>query len=323
MKNIFLFIGGFLSCSIIVILFMSLNIYPFSNDENNKEKTEVENINKEKDQTKNPAAEDSSLIENEEQDIPNEEDNNTDNIKDIDNLDWLIGKWMDGTERYFVKEAEIKKIDGNYYINVVCMFHRRFPLAQTDDLLLIFDESTASAYYEDDEGGNRGHIYLYIDENNKLFSMKVEETYSNGTTVKKVSTLDSTLEMISYEEPKIQQYNYSAGLDKFYDLVDYMQSNIWFSNDSSSIEWAFVPNRISLGDGYLYEDGKFIGRYLINEQSDINNNELSIILELNSLAQNKNGKIIFANELMEIIFDDSEEALVFNSVLDAELEENN
>lgn len=44
MKNIFLFIGGFLSCFIIVILFMSFNIYPFSNDENNKEKTEVENI---------------------------------------------------------------------------------------------------------------------------------------------------------------------------------------------------------------------------------------------------------------------------------------
>ena len=32
-----------------------------------------------------------------------------DNTGDIDNLDWLVGKWTDGTEVYFVKEAEIKK----------------------------------------------------------------------------------------------------------------------------------------------------------------------------------------------------------------------
>lgn len=44
MKKIFLFAGGFLSCSIIVILLMSLNIYPFNNDENSKERTEEENI---------------------------------------------------------------------------------------------------------------------------------------------------------------------------------------------------------------------------------------------------------------------------------------
>jgi|LAHS01.1.fsa_nt_gb hypothetical protein len=43
MKNTFLFIGGFLSCSIIVILLISFNIFPFNTDENNKEITETEN----------------------------------------------------------------------------------------------------------------------------------------------------------------------------------------------------------------------------------------------------------------------------------------
>lgn len=273
----------------IVLLILMLAVLIVSCTDNNQNRTE-----------------DPPPIGDEEQDVPDEEDN----TGDIDNLYWLVGKWTDGTEVYFVKEAEIKKMDDDYYINVASMFNRRFPLAQTDYLPLIFDEDTATAYYDEDGGGNQGNIYLYIDKNNKSFSMKVEETYSNDVTINNITTFDYVLEMIPYKEPEIP-YEYSGESGDFHELIIYLQSNIWVSGDSSA-EWAFVPSRISLGSGYLYENGKAIGRYSIYEQSDIADNELLIGLDLTSPNESKEGKIIFEDESIKITFSELDEVLNFS-----------
>lgn len=231
------------------------------------------------------------------------------NIITNTNNEWLIGKWSGVYNEYFIYVAEVTKLDNTYYISISRRYNDRFPLAETESLELIIDGPTAEAYYEDDGNENKGLIHLNLNDIEKSFSISIDETYSNGPTIRKLATYGSEIEMSSYQERKLKHYKYYDELDEYYDLLKFLRSNIWIYDSNPSIEWSFPPSGIAIDEGYLYENGKPIGLFDVSEKMGFN--QLSFSLLVTSENQRYSGSLLFTNGTLEIHFDDKEEILIF------------
>lgn len=225
------------------------------------------------------------------------------------NSDWLAGEWCSYEDDYFYIHATISKEVDKYYVKLSNLFNHEVLIANTNKTEILFDGNTGYVNYEDNNG-NKGKVKIELNEKNRDFTLEINETTPiNGSSIERLWCTDDILKMKLYNKGYSQDNKNYSGKDEFEELIIFLQKNIWKMKDNTNKTWAFVPGRMSLGDGVLYENNNAIGTFCIYEKGEKNTLQGNIkYFDKDSL---KEINITFEKSIMKIDFPTTNEQLIF------------